>query len=307
MTALLLVTSSHPSKSTLSALALAKSVSPVAVLVPGPVSEDVASLFAEHGAVEVYYTPQTHDPGGLAAYADAIVSEGGFDAVFALPSELTREAAARLAARRCLPLVTDVSDLDSLTCVQKRVFGGAETVTVELSTDLPVYILSPADYAPDLDPQPVVVTEAPSVELPPAPEVTGTADLEASSRPDLLDADIVVSGGRGVGGPEAFALVEELADAVGAAVGASRAATDAGWYPHKYQVGQTGTTVSPSVYVALGISGAIQHRAGMQTSKNIIAVNKDEEAPIFDMADIGVVADLFEVVPAVIDEVSKED
>src|SRR4029453_14411383 len=151
----------------------------------------------------------------------------------------------------------------------------------------------------------VQTVEVPFSDLARAARITERVPRAASGRPDLTEAAIVVSGGRGLGGAEKFSLIEGLADARGGAVGASRAAVDAGWYPHAHQVGQTGKTVSPQLYLAVGISGAIQHRAGMQTSKTIVAVNKDADAPIFAISDFGVVGDLFKVIPRLTDEGTK--
>jgi electron transfer flavoprotein alpha subunit len=203
-------------------------------------------------------------------------------------------------------MLADVVDLDADLVATQNVFGGATTVRARVRTGTPVLAIKPNSFPVDEAPaSPEVVELDLGAEATDRVRVTDHVVQEQGGRPDVAEAEIVVSGGRGLQDPANFALVEALADALGAAVGASRAAVDAGWYPHQHQVGQTGKTVSPQLYVAVGISGAIQHRAGMQTSKTIVAVNKDADAPIFAISDFGVVGDLFKVIPRLTDEVVK--
>ncbi|OBH12679.1 electron transfer flavoprotein subunit alpha/FixB family protein [Mycobacterium sp. E1747] len=216
-----------------------------------------------------------------------------------------KEVAGRLAARIGSGLLVDVVGVQEDKFVHS-IFGGAFTVEAQANGDTP--IVTVRGGAIDAEPQ-AGAGEQVTVEVPaPAENVTKITAREpavAGDRPELTEASIVVSGGRGVGSADNFHVVEELADSLGGAVGASRAAVDSGYYPGQFQVGQTGKTVSPQLYIALGISGAIQHRAGMQTSKTIVAVNKDEEAPIFEIADYGVVGDLFKVAPQLTDAIKQ--
>lgn len=220
-----------------------------------------------------------------------------------------REVGARVALRTGSGIITDVVEVADDAAAQQSIFGGSYLVTSRVTRGTPVLAVRPNALTPERLETPTtpaqVVVDLPAVDAARAARVVDQVVEAKSGRPELAEASVVVSGGRGLGGAEHFALVEKLADLLGAAVGASRAATDAGWYPHQNQVGQTGKTVSPQLYIALGISGAIQHRAGMQTSKTIVAVNKDPEAPIFEITDFGVVGDLFAVVPQLIDEIEK--
>lgn len=236
----------------------------------------------------------------------ALVESTSPAAVLTAASVEGKEVSGRLAARLGSGLLVDVVDVKSDGSAVHSIFGGAFTVDAKANGDVPVISVRPG--AIEAKPEAAAATRV-DVEVPAQEEnavkITSREPVAGGDRPELTEASIVVSGGRGVGSADKFSVVEELADSLGAAVGASRAAVDSGYYPGQFQVGQTGKTVSPQLYIALGISGAIQHRAGMQTSKTIVAVNKDEEAPIFEIADFGVVGDLFNVAPQLTEAVKK--
>ncbi|MCX4474043.1 electron transfer flavoprotein subunit alpha/FixB family protein [Micromonospora sp. NBC_01655] len=300
-------------KVTLEMLTLARELgTPSAVVLGGPgAAEALSAKLGEYGAEKIYAAESEEIDGYLVAPKATVLAElvkrVQPAAVLLASAQEGKEIAARLAVRLDNGILTDVVGLAADGTATQVAFAGSAIVKSKVTKGLPLVTVRPNSVTP------VPAAATPAVEQL-SVSVTDTDKLarvvdrvaeQKGSRPELTEAGVVVSGGRGVGNADNFKLVEELADLLGGAVGASRAAVDSGFYPHQFQVGQTGKTVSPQLYVALGISGAIQHRAGMQTSKTIVAVNKDGEAPIFELADFGVVGDLFKVVPQAAEEIRK--
>ena len=302
-------------KVTLELLTLARTLgSPSAVVLGGTgAAAAMTDKLAEYGAEKIYAAESDEIDGHLVApkatVLAALVRDVQPAAVLLGSTQEGKEIAARLAVKLDNGLLTDVLDLSTDGVATQTAFAGQTLVKSKVTRGLPLVTLRPNSVTPT----PAPAASAPAVtsldialgDADKLARVTERVAEQKGSRPELTEASIVVSGGRGVGNADNFKLVEEIADLLGAAVGASRAAVDSGFYPHQFQVGQTGKTVSPQLYVALGISGAIQHRAGMQTSKTIVAVNKDAEAPIFELTDFGVVGDLFKVVPQAAEEIRK--
>jgi len=300
---------SHVSKPAFELLTLARRLGEPVAVVFGQTEDTVAKALGEYGATRVL---SVTDPAiddylvapkaeALAQIADSIQPA----AILITSTPEGKEVAGRLAVKLGSGLITDATEIAADSTTTQSVFAGNWTVRASVTHGPPIITIKPNAVTPEAAPtepamEQVAVTISDAAKT---ARVVNKEPKKSSGRPELTEAAVVVSGGRGTGGD--FAAVEELADVLGGAVGASRAAVDAGWYPYAYQIGQTGKTVAPQLYIAAGISGAIQHRAGMQTSKAIVAVNKDPEAPIFALADLGIVGDLHKVLPAVIEEIKK--
>jgi electron transfer flavoprotein alpha subunit len=242
---------------------------------------------------------------GKAAFLAEAARRSGADVVLLGNSYESKEIAARAGIRLGSGVITDVVALGSDLTATKSDFAGSYTVDCRVTTGVPILTIKPNSFEaveaglPSSPREVQVAVELPSA----AARVTGRVEKPVSGRPDLAEARVIVAGGRGVNGD--FGPLEDLADALGGAVGASRAATDAGWIEHSAQIGQTGRTVSPQLYISAGISGAIQQKAGMQTSRVIVAINKDADSPVFEIADFGIVGDLFTVLPQATEEIRK--
>lgn len=301
-------------KVTLELLTKARELGEPSAVYIGSGFDKAKDKLAEYGAAKVYVAESAELTGYVVApkaeLLAKLVAEASPAAVLVAATAEGKEVAGRLAIKTGSGILTDAVDLKldgDVFVAEQSIFGGSSVVHSAVTAGTPIIAMRPNATPPAPGAAAAERVEV-SVELTEAAKLAKVVEkvvVAKGDRPELTEAAIVVSGGRGVGSAEKFSVIEALADQLGAAVGASRAAVDSGWYPHQSQVGQTGKTVSPQLYVACGISGAIQHRAGMQTSKTIVAINKDPEAPIFELVDYGVVGDLFNVVPKATEEIAK--
>ncbi|SIS07146.1 electron transfer flavoprotein subunit alpha/FixB family protein [Williamsia sterculiae] len=292
----------------------ARAIGTPSVVVAGKpgTTDSIADALKEAGAEKIYVAESDDVDGYLVGPKVSILSELAGEVspagIIVAANADGKEIAGRLAVRLGSGVLCDIVDLKDDATGVHSIFGGAFTVDAKATGATPIYSIRPGgvEAEPQAGAGERVDKQVSTDAVANAAKITKVEPNVGGDRPELTEATIVVSGGRGVGSEDKFhEVIEPLADSLGAAVGASRAAVDSGYYPGQFQVGQTGKTVSPQLYVALGISGAIQHRAGMQTSKTIVAVNKDEEAPIFEIADFGIVGDLFDVAPQLTEAVKK--
>lgn len=295
-------------------LAVARELSggePVTAVLIGSGVASLADQLAAHGADNILIVDdsqlEAYSPDGWAKVIAGLASERQPDVILGLATARGRELLPRIAAELGVGMASEATGLtlsDDGLVAERPIYAGKAIAQVRVTTSPRLATIRPNTFPPS---ETAGAGEVESVTFGDYSTGARTTQVEAieSERPDVSEADIIVGGGRGMGGPEHFGLVEALADELGAAVGASRAVVDAGWRPHGEQVGQTGKTVSPTLYIACGISGAVQHLAGMKTAKTIVAINKDPEAPVFAVADYGVVADVFDVLPPLTEAVRK--
>jgi len=305
---------------TLSAIAFAHKVkeitgAPFDILIPGKASRNGASNVSTAGAEKIFYnesdTYADYKAETYAPFVASVVKNGGYNVVCCTADTYGKDLMPRVAAMLDAGMASDIVGIekegDDLVYT-RPIYAGNVLARMKIKTDLQVVSVRQTEFPPvEASGSGAAIEEAPAS---PAEEAASLVEILSfektkSERPELTEAKVVVSGGRGFKTPENFKIAEELADLLGGAVGATRAAVDAGMIPNELQVGQTGKIVAPDLYFAIGLSGAIQHLAGMKSSKVIVAINKDEEAPIFSVADYGFVGDLFQAVPKLIEEIKK--
>lgn len=283
-----------------------------AALVIGHGVGSIAGELGRYGAARVIAVDDpSHSQHSNSAYAKVITEiarKESADIIFLAASQMGKDIAPRIAVKLEAGLAMDCVGLkieDGEVLATRPVFAGKALFDVKVTTAIKMFTLRPNVFTA-VSVEGTATVENASVPLSPDDFATVVKEVKvATGRPDVTEADIIVSGGRGLKGPENWHLIENLADVLGAAVGASRAVVDAGWRPHDEQVGQTGKTVAPTMYIACGVSGAVQHLAGMSSSKCIVAINKDKDAPIFQVADYGIVGDVFEVLPELTAELKR--